>query len=182
METPKKPGRPAKHGSPMSDKQRAATYRKQRYEAASVAHEDLKGSSTAVLLGGLARQIKASGDPVHADISRDIAAMIINELCDRHKIELSRPSRISLAIASAPAPAAPKPFTDAVLDVMLEADTAKKRESRARTKAKKLPSICDRHETGLTPPRPVSGRKGSIAGGRVSEAKPGTVPTDGDTW
>lgn len=49
MEAPKKPGRPAKLDTAMTDKQRAAMYRTRRYEAAS----------TADLLAGLARQLKA---------------------------------------------------------------------------------------------------------------------------
>jgi hypothetical protein len=89
METPKKPGRPPKLGATMTDKQRAAAYRTRRYEAASTAHEDLAGSSTAVLLAGLARQLKALGDPGHADIARSIAGQIIKKLCDRHEIRLT---------------------------------------------------------------------------------------------
>lgn len=89
MNTPKKPGRPSKYGLPMTGGQRAATYRKQRHEAASTAHEDLKGSSTAVLLAGLARQIKNMTDDDHAPVARGIAATIIKELCDRHEIVAS---------------------------------------------------------------------------------------------
>lgn len=89
METPKKRGRPAKHGIPMTDKQRAAMYRRRRYEQASMAHEDLKGATTAVLMAGLARQLKATARPDHADIARAIAVEIIKQLCERHKIKFS---------------------------------------------------------------------------------------------
>jgi len=88
METPKKPGRPAKLGAAMTDRQRAAMYRTRRYEAASMAHENLQDASTAVLLAGLARQIKALGDADHADTARSIAGQIIKQLCDRHEITL----------------------------------------------------------------------------------------------
>ena len=89
METPKKPGRPAKLDAAMTDKQRAAMYRTRRYEAASTAHEHLTNATTAVLLAGLARQIKALGDPDHADIARGIAGQIIKQLCERHEIKLT---------------------------------------------------------------------------------------------
>lgn len=89
MEAPKKPGRPPKLGAPRTDKQRAAAYRTRRYEAASTVHEDLGNAPTAVLLAGLARQIKAMGDLDHADIARAIAAQIVKELCDRHEIKLT---------------------------------------------------------------------------------------------
>ena len=88
MPPPKKPGRPAKLGIAMTDRQRAAMYRARRYESAMVAHEDLKGATTAVLLAGLARQLKAIGDASHADVARDIAAQLIKEICDRHEIRL----------------------------------------------------------------------------------------------
>ena len=89
METPKKPGRPAKLDAAMTDKQRAAMYRTRRYEAASTAHENLSDATTAVLLAGLARQIKALGDPGHADVARSLAGQIIKQLCDRHEIDLA---------------------------------------------------------------------------------------------
>ena len=89
METPKKPGRPAKLDTRMTDKHRAAMYRRRRYEAASMAHENLKDATTAVLLAGLARQIKATGDPKHADVARAIAAQLIKQLCERHEITLT---------------------------------------------------------------------------------------------
>ena len=89
MQAPKKPGRPAKLDIPMTDKQRAAMYRARRYEAASTAHENLHDASTAVLLAGLARQIKAMGDPDHADTARSIAGQIVKQLCDRHEIKLT---------------------------------------------------------------------------------------------
>ena len=89
MQAPKKPGRPAKLGTAMTDKQRATSYRTRRYEAASKAHENLPSATTAVLLAGLARQIKAIGDPDHADTARSIAGQIIKHLCDRHEIDLT---------------------------------------------------------------------------------------------
>ncbi len=89
METPKKPGRPAKLGVKMSDKQRAAMYRTRRYEAASMAHENLAAATTPVLLAGLARQLKALAHSDHADVARDLAAQIMKELCDRHEIRLT---------------------------------------------------------------------------------------------
>ena len=89
MQTPKKPGRPAKLATAMTDKQRAASYRTRRYEAASMAHENLPNATTAVLLAGLARQIKATADSDHADTARSIAGQIVRELCDRHEIDLT---------------------------------------------------------------------------------------------
>ena len=89
MQTPKKPGRPAKLATAMTDKQRAASYRTRRYEAASMAHENLPNATTAVLLAGLARQIKGISDPDHADTARSIAGQIIKHLCDRHEIDLT---------------------------------------------------------------------------------------------
>ncbi len=74
----------------MTDKQRAAMYRTRLYESAMVAHEDLTGASTTVLLAALARQLKAIGDANHADAARDIAAQLIRELCARHDIRLTR--------------------------------------------------------------------------------------------
>ena len=88
METPKKPGRPAKLDKAMTDKQRAASYRTRRYEAASTAHENPSSATTAVLLAGLARQLKAIGEPDHAHIARNIAGQLIKQLCDRHEIDL----------------------------------------------------------------------------------------------
>ena len=76
-------------GIPMTDRQRAAMYRARRYELAIVAHEDLKGAKTAVLLAGLARQLKAIDDTSHADVARDIAAQLVKEICDRHEIRLT---------------------------------------------------------------------------------------------
>ena len=89
MQEPKKPGRPAKLDTAMTDKQRAASYRTRRYEAASMAHENLPNATTAVLLAGLVRQLKATADPAHADIARSIAGKIIKQLCDRHEIKLT---------------------------------------------------------------------------------------------
>ncbi len=74
----------------MTDRQRAAMYRARRYESAMVAHEDLKGATTAALLAGLARQLKAIDETGDADVARDIAAQLIKEICDRHEIRLTR--------------------------------------------------------------------------------------------
>jgi len=73
----------------MTDKQRAASYRTRRYEAASMAHENLTNATTAVLLAGLARQIKAMRDPDHADTARSIAGQLVKQLCERHEIDLT---------------------------------------------------------------------------------------------
>lgn len=93
----KKPGRPPKNDSSMSPAQRAKAYRARRKvaaqqlsEGASMAHENLKGASTAVLLAGLARQINLiESNRGHAPVARDISAMIIREICDRHEIKLT---------------------------------------------------------------------------------------------
>ena len=91
MESSKKPGRPAKSGSAMTGQQRAAMHRARRYEAAGTAHENLSSATTAVLLAGLARQLKAIGEPDsdYADVARDIAGRLITELCNRHGIDLN---------------------------------------------------------------------------------------------
>ena len=90
MHAPIKPGRPAKLDTAMTDKRRAAMYRTRRYEAAaSMAHENLPQATTAVLLAGLARQIKAMGEPGHKDTARSIAGQIVKELCVRHEIDLT---------------------------------------------------------------------------------------------
>lgn len=89
VQTPKKPGRPAKLGIAMSDKQRAALYRNRLYESALVAHEDLKGATTTVLMAALGRQLKLIGDASNGDMSRDMAEQIIKELCERHEIRLT---------------------------------------------------------------------------------------------
>jgi hypothetical protein len=73
----------------MTDAQRAAMYRSRRFESVLVAHEDLKGASTAVLLSALARQLKAVADGVHAELAREIGAQLIAELCERHEIRLT---------------------------------------------------------------------------------------------
>ena len=89
MTTPNKPGRPPKLGVTMTDKQRTAAFRTRRYEDAMTAHENLPNATTAVLLAGLARQIKTlETDPGHADNARGIAGQIIKQLCDRHIITL----------------------------------------------------------------------------------------------
>lgn len=89
----KKPGRPAKHGTPMPAKSRAAAYRARRREAALTAHENLKDAAPAVLLAALVRQFKAlakNTDPERIDVCRWLAAALMAELCDRYKIELPR--------------------------------------------------------------------------------------------
>lgn len=89
----KKVGRPAKHGTPMAAKDRAAAYRARRREAALTAHENLKDAAPAVLLAGLVRQIKTlakNTDPERVDVCRWLAGELIFELCDRYKIELPR--------------------------------------------------------------------------------------------
>jgi len=88
----KKPGRPAKHGTPMTAKYRAAAYRNRRREAAVEAHEHLKDAAPAVLVAGLARHFKAlaKNDPEHAPVSRWLAGELMAELCDRYGIELPR--------------------------------------------------------------------------------------------
>ena len=90
---PKKAGRPAKHGTPMPAKSRAAAYRARRREAALTAHENLKNAAPAVLLAGLVRQIKTlatNTDPERVDICRWLAGELMAELCERYKIELPR--------------------------------------------------------------------------------------------
>jgi len=91
-EAPKKPGRPAKHGQPMSNTMRAAGYRTRRREAASTAHENLKDAAPAVLLAALVRQFKAlaNPDPDHAPVTRELAGLIMVELCERYEIPLPR--------------------------------------------------------------------------------------------
>jgi hypothetical protein len=71
---------------------RAANYRTRRHEAASLAHENLKDAAPAVLLAALVRQFKAlaNPEPDHAPVTRELAGMIINELCDRHEIKQTR--------------------------------------------------------------------------------------------
>ena len=61
----------------VTDKKFATSYRTRRYDGAIMAHKNLTNASTAVLLAGLARQIKAIGDPDHADTARSIAGQII---------------------------------------------------------------------------------------------------------
>ncbi|APW47216.1 hypothetical protein RA876_13610 [Rhodoferax antarcticus] len=91
-EAPKKPGRPAKYGQPMSDTMRAASYRTRRREAASAAHENLKEAAPAVLLAALVRQFKALANPDldHAPVTRELAGLIMAELCERYEIPLPR--------------------------------------------------------------------------------------------
>lgn len=89
----KKAGRPAKHGTPMPAKSRAAAYRARRREAALTAHENLKDAAPAVLLAGLVRQIKTlttNTDPERIDVCRWLAGELMAELCERYKIEIPR--------------------------------------------------------------------------------------------
>lgn len=90
METVKKPGRPPKLGTALTQAQRAAQYRQRRHEAGSVAHENIATASDAALLAGLVRQVKAiaAQDPDIADTARFIAGHLMAELCDRHKIQI----------------------------------------------------------------------------------------------
>ncbi len=85
-----KPGRPIKGSAAMTTAQRATEFRRNRIEQAGQAHEHLDSATEAVLLAGLARQLKyiktAAG---HADAARDIAADIIRELCSRNGIKLA---------------------------------------------------------------------------------------------
>ena len=88
--TTAKPGRPTKGDSAMTAAQRAAAFRRNRIEQAGQAHEHLDSATEAVLLAGLARQLKyIKTDAGHADTARDIAADIIRELCSRNGIELA---------------------------------------------------------------------------------------------
>ena len=87
----KKAGRPAKHGTPMAAKYRAAAYRNRRREAAVEAHENLKDASPAVLLAALVDRLKElakSTDPERVEICRWLAGALMAELCERYKIEL----------------------------------------------------------------------------------------------
>lgn len=88
----RKPGRPAKLGQPMPDSMRAAAYRMRRREAASMVHENLKDAPPAVLVAALVRQFKAlaTPDPDPAPETRELAGLIINELCKRYEIQLPR--------------------------------------------------------------------------------------------
>ncbi len=88
--TTAKPGRPAKGSAAMTTAQRATEFRRNRIEQAGQAHENLGTSTEAVLLAGLARQLKyIKTDAGHADTARDIAADIIRELCSRNGIKLA---------------------------------------------------------------------------------------------
>lgn len=90
---PKKPGRPAKYGTPRTSKERAAAYRARRREAALTAHENLKDAAPAVLVAALVRQFKElakNTDPERADVCRWLAGALMAELCDRHEILLPR--------------------------------------------------------------------------------------------
>lgn len=71
---------------------RAAAYRTRRREAASMAHENLKAATPAVLLAALVRQFKAlaTPDPEHAPVTRELVGLILTELCERYEIPLPR--------------------------------------------------------------------------------------------
>lgn len=89
----KKPGRPAKYGTPRTSKERAAAYRARRREAALMAHENLKAAAPAVLVAGLVRQfneLAKSTDPERVDVCRWLAGELMTELCDRYEILLPR--------------------------------------------------------------------------------------------
>jgi len=74
----------------MTTAQRAAAFRRNHYEQASMVSENLTSATEAVLLAGLARQIKhIQTNAGHAPVARVIAARIIRELSDRHEIELA---------------------------------------------------------------------------------------------
>lgn len=89
-DTLKKPGRPAKYSAPMTAAQRVKQCRERAREAALVAGENTTAAPTAALLAGLARQIKLiCNDADHAPVARDIAASLINELCERYEIKVS---------------------------------------------------------------------------------------------
>lgn len=90
-DTPKKPGRPAKYGHPLTPAQRVKQSRERAFEAGLVAGENPVVASTTALLAGLARQIKLiDTDPGHAPVARDIAAQLIVELCGRYEIGLKQ--------------------------------------------------------------------------------------------
>lgn len=93
MNEPKKPGRPAKHSTAMTPKQRASEYRQRRREAATTVSDELSTATTRALLDGLVRRLATLEDPATtpeiADGARWVAGRIIKELCDRHKITAS---------------------------------------------------------------------------------------------
>lgn len=85
-----KSGRPTKGSAAMTGAQRAEAFRRARREQAGQVHENLGSATTAVLMAGLARQIKyIQTDPDHAPVARDVAATIIRELCSRNEIRLT---------------------------------------------------------------------------------------------
>jgi hypothetical protein len=92
MTEPKKAGRPTKHTTAMTPRQRAYEYRQRRREAATVVSDDLSSATTQALLDGLVRRLASLEDPAItpeiADGARWVAGRIIKQLCDRHKIEL----------------------------------------------------------------------------------------------
>lgn len=91
MTDPKRPGRPSKHSTAMTPRQRASEYRQRRREAAGAVTDDLSTASTRALLDGLAKRLATMEDPATtpaiADGARWVAGNIIQQLCDRHKIE-----------------------------------------------------------------------------------------------
>lgn len=90
MTTAAKPGRPAKGSTAMTGAQRAAAFRRNRRDQATMVTDNLNSATTAVLLAGLGRQIKhIQTDADYAPTGRDVAARIIRELCSRNEITLS---------------------------------------------------------------------------------------------
>ena len=91
MTSPKRPGRPTKHSTAMTPRQRAAEYRARRREAAGAVTEDLNAASTRALLDGLARRLATLETPATtseiADGARWAAGKIIRKLCERYKID-----------------------------------------------------------------------------------------------
>ena len=74
----------------MTGAQRAQAFRRNRLVQATTVSENLDSATEAVLLAGLARQIKyIQTDTDHAPTARDVAARIIRELCSRHEITLT---------------------------------------------------------------------------------------------
>jgi hypothetical protein len=64
-------------------------YRTRRYESALVAHEDLKGASTEVLLASIKHHCHSiDTQPDQAVIARRLVVPVIHELCERYKIQL----------------------------------------------------------------------------------------------
>ncbi len=89
-DTPKRAGRPAKGGTALTPAQRVKQSRARAYTAMLQATDNLQGATTQALLGNLQRQIKLiDTKPDHADVARDVAGMVMLELCNRYKITLT---------------------------------------------------------------------------------------------